>query len=134
MHMWKPWHRIRSPRSGGWSTAALAGAFFFLATGRVADPTQTQRLALLAMGALYGLAVLGLLRLFRVRAFGLVVAGLLAGPVPLAVLTPVPENPQDLGVLWLAAAVLGALIGTLDWMRLGSSSGREGPGTSATLD
>ncbi len=115
--MWKPWKRDAGPSSGGWSTAVLAGAFFFLATGRIADPTQTQRLALLVMGALYGLAVLGLLRLFRVRGFGLVVAGMLAGPVPLALLMPVPENPADIGILWLAA-VLGALIGALEWMRL----------------
>lgn len=93
----------------------LAGAFSALAM-RVAGEGGG-RLALLLFGALYGLAVLGLLRLFRAPGFGLVVAGLFCGPVPAALLVQEPLKAEDRGGAWVGLALFGALLGALEWAR-----------------
>jgi hypothetical protein len=110
--------------------AALAGAFFVLCTVRVGEPAQN-RLVLLVLGGLYGVSVLGLLRAFRVAPFGLPWAGLLAGPVPVALLMTEEWSQDDRGGALFLAALLGVLIGVLEWARIRRAArgeaGRSGP-------
>jgi len=99
--------------------AGLAGAFFVLAAGRVSEPGEPNRLELLGLGWLYGVAVLGLVRCFPVASWGLPLAGLLCGPVPAALLLPAADLAEDERcVLWLLCALLGLLIGALECARL----------------
>ena len=108
---------------GGWGTAMLAGAFVLFAFGRADEPKNAgHALGLLAFGALYGLAVLGVLRLFRTRRFGLIAAGLIAGPVPLAVLQDASTSKdQRLGAV-VFACLFGLALGVLEWARTSDSS------------
>jgi len=96
--------------------AMLAGAFFVLALARLASDDGT-RLGSLIFGALYGLAVVGLIRLFRIAPWGLWFAGIFAGPVPAALLVPRGADTSETGGLWVACAVFGLLIGGLEHAR-----------------
>jgi hypothetical protein len=108
------WNRLKRALAGT-GTAMLAGAFFFVVVGRIDRLPPVGALALI--GAVYGAAVLGLVRLFRARTWGLAVAGLLSGPVPVAVLAGSGGSPDERGGIVALAAVLGTLIGLLEWAR-----------------
>ena len=74
--------------------------------------------ALALGGALYGLAVLGLMRVFGARRWGLAIAGLLAGPVPAAVLfVSAQTSKEERGGVVFLGCVLGLLLGLLEWNR-----------------
>lgn len=103
----------------------LAGAFYMLALGRILDEGG-ERLGLLLWGALYGLAVVGLVRLFRVAPFGYVVAGFLCGPVPAALLIQEPIAAEERGGYWFVLALLGLFVGALEWARV-RAAGRTAP-------
>lgn len=97
---------------------SLCGAFVLLALVAGSEPDQANRLAALLLGGLYGASVVGLLRLFRISRFGLPFAGLVAGPVPFALLHPPGDKPaEDVGGILLLAALMGALIGIVEWAR-----------------
>ncbi len=100
--------------------ALLAGAFLGVTGARLLDDGAEGggRFGALLVGALYGLAVLGLLRLFRVAPWGLVVAGAVAGPVPLALLIPKSLPEEERGGAWLALSFLGLVIGLLELARI----------------
>lgn len=102
--------------------AGMAGAFVALTLGRTNPEEFHARLPLLILGGLWGVAVVGLIRLFRVRpwAFGLV--GFLCGPVPTFLLGPgrearEAEQGDRLGI-WLVLSLLGMLIGLLETARV----------------
>ena len=103
---------------GGFGTAMLAGGLFAVFVGRMGPETGRAHVPLLLVfGAVYGLAVLGLMRLFGTRKGGHAVAGLLAGPLPAALLLGAAEGQEERGGLLLAGALLGLLIGLLEWVR-----------------
>jgi hypothetical protein len=102
----------------GLAPAVLGGAFFALAFFAVVEP-GAKALGGLVVGALWGAAVVGLIRLFRVAPWGYAVAGLLCGPIPLLVLTLGDEpSGEDRFALWLIGAVFGLLIGLLEQARV----------------
>lgn len=110
----------------GWGTALYAGALFAVVAGRVADPQGgLGAILVLAMaGALYGLGVLGLMRVFGARRWGLIVAGALCGPVPAVLLFISPQTPEgDRGGVWFFGVVVGLVLGLLEWNR----TAREAP-------
>ena len=72
-------------------------------------PAETHRLELLGLGWLYGVVVLGLIRIFPVAPRGRPLAGLLCGPVPAALLLPADLDADERRVLWLLGALLVAL-------------------------
>jgi hypothetical protein len=73
-------------------------------------------------GTTYGLAVFGVMRLFETRAGGNLVAGLLAGHLPAALLLGAAAGREERGGLLPA----GALLGALEWARpLGAEGGGE---------
>lgn len=98
----------------GWGTAMLTGAFAFVVGGRLGSAPLP---GLAVGGALYGLAVLGLIRLFPVRGWGLPVAGLLCGPVPISLLAGRGGEPGERFGVALIFAGLGLLLGLLEWAR-----------------
>ncbi len=94
----------------------LTGAFYWAVVLRVHEPQPL--IQLLLFGAIYGVGVLLLLRLFAVRSWGLAVAGMLCGPFPLAVLTsPSATNAEQWGGGVAAGILLGLLVGLLEWAR-----------------
>jgi hypothetical protein len=102
----------------GYGTAMLAGALTVFGLVRTLDPKGLgQALGLLVAGALYGLGVLGVLRLFRARGAGLLAAGLIAGPVPLAVLQQASSKPEDRAFGLVVAMLFGLALGALEWAR-----------------
>jgi len=108
---------------GGVHHAGLAGAFVFLAM-LATDPSAKLATSFL-LGGVYGIGVLALIRLFRVSPCAYPVAGLIAGPVPAALFLARSLEGEEWGGIWLLLALLGALIGTLEWarMRLDRASG-----------
>jgi hypothetical protein len=90
----------------------LAGAFFALGIVRLSEPSQS-RLALILVGGLYGVAVLGLMGLFRVERWAHLVTGVLAGPVPAALLVPASAGKEAAGMIALGA-LFGLLLGALE--------------------
>jgi hypothetical protein len=110
--------------SSGWGQALLAGALFTIFVGRLeASSGRGAVVGLGIAGALYGLAVLALIRLFHTRSFGLLAAGLLAGPLPIAVLLGLETPSQDRAAMLVLCAPLGLLIGALEWARTGAGRG-----------
>ncbi len=113
---------------GGLTPSALAGAFFLLTLGRVTEPGQANRLALLLLGGLYGVGVVGLIRLFRVAPWAYPLAGLFCGPVPLALVLNRNMGGDERGGLWILSALLGLLIGALEWARVRREEGNSAAG------
>lgn len=102
----------------GWGTAMLAGALFVVFVGRMSGETTRAAVPLLGLvGAVYGLAVLGLIRLFGTRSFGYPVAGLLAGPLPAALMIGARAAEGDRAGVLLAGSLLGLFVGLLEWAR-----------------
>ena len=106
--------------------AMLAGAFGAL--GQRISEEGGNRLGLMLAGAFYGLAVVGLVRLFRVGSFGYLVAGFFCGPVPAALLVqePIAGTDEERGGFWFALALFGLLVGALEWARA-RAAGRGAP-------
>lgn len=98
--------------------AALAGGLFLAAFGAVQSPGKPVLGALL-VGALCGVVVAGLLRLFRVAPFGYPVAGLFCGPVPFLLLSARSvQGSDERAAVWLVSALFGLLVGALEWARV----------------
>ncbi len=98
--------------------AGLAGAFLFLAAVRVNEPAQSNRFGLLLVGWLYGIGVLGLIRLFHVAPWCYPWVGLVAGPVPLALFLNSGASSDERAGLWLGTALVGFLVGLIEWGRV----------------
>lgn len=92
--------------------AGLAGGF--LGAAVVAAQPGGTGLPGLVVGWLYGVVVGGALRLFRVPPGAYPLTGLLAGPLPIALLTPVHADAEARGLVWLGA-VAGLVIGCVEW-------------------
>jgi hypothetical protein len=115
--------RLRSLLRGDWAASVLTGVFFTLVLLRIEEPHGRFEVAL--VGAVYALCVHGLMGLFGVRRWGWAVAGFLAGPVPLAILsTPKPEEAGERAGILLLAALFGLLIGLVRWAREARRSDR----------
>jgi hypothetical protein len=94
----------------------LCGAFLALVLFQL-EPAEGSRVVSLLLGWLYGVAVAGLMRFFRVAPWAYPLLGLLCGPVPFALLVPGSTTRDERGALWAMTAVLGLLIGLLEWAR-----------------
>lgn len=90
---------------------ALASGTLCLALG-AAHEGPVAGLALGLLGALFGLYVSGVIRLFPVHPGGFALVGLLVGPLPLAF---IGRGSGDSGGMLLFGMVLGALLGLLEW-------------------
>lgn len=109
--------------SSGWGQAMLAGGLFSIFIGRMQPESGRAAVVVLGLaGALYGLAVLALIRLFHTRSFGLLAAGLLAGPLPIAFLIGPDASGEDRAGMLVLCALLGLLIGALEWARTTTKS------------
>lgn len=106
--------------------ATLAGAFFFMILGRVDDPGAS-RVGMLLLGGLYGIGIVGLIRLFRIAPWGYPVVGLLAGPLPLALLVTVDMSKNDRGGALVLTALLGVFVGLVEWARVRAERGPADP-------
>lgn len=102
---------------GGLMPTGLAGAFLALTVGRVSAPGETSRIVLLILGWLYGVAVIGLLRLIPVSPWCYPWVGMIVGPVPFALLVNAGAEDGERGMLWLATALVGFLLGLIEWGR-----------------
>ena len=100
----------------GLMPAGLAGAFFALTI--LAKEPGASRIGLLLAGWLLGVAIVALIRLFKVAPWAYPLAGLVCGPVPVALITWSSAEPEEWFGVWLLCALLGALIGTLELARL----------------
>lgn len=104
----------------GLMPAGLAGAFFLLTAmareigGQSHVPARI--LMALVAGWLLGVAVVGLIRLFRVAAWAYPLAGLICGPVPFAVLGG-KMGDDEWGGIWFLSSLFGAVVGTLEFAR-----------------
>jgi len=113
----------------GWATAMITGGLYVLALAAMMPEFDPRRaVEPLLVGAFYGLAVLALLRVLRARSWGLPVAGLLAGPVPVILLLAAQVPAEERPGLVLLGCLGGVLIGLLDWSRTaaGRAEGRSG--------
>lgn len=106
--------------------AFLAGGFFLLAAGRLAHDPSAGRLGLLLAGGLYGVGVVGLIRLFPIAPWAYFVAGFLCGPIPAALLVGRSMGEEDRAGFWLLTALLGLLVGLLETARVHLRRGSEG--------
>ena len=97
------WLRLPSGLAGGFLGAAV-----------VAGQPGGTGLPGLVIGWLYGVVVGGTLRLFRVPPGAYPLAGVLAGPLPIALLTPVGAGADARGLVWLGA-IAGLVIGLVEW-------------------
>jgi hypothetical protein len=120
--------RLRALLADAWP-AMLAGAFFMLTVFR-SSGDEGGRAAALLVGALYGVAVLGLVRLFRARSFGYLVAGTLSGPVPAALLLPDALPAAERGGACFVAAFLGLCVGLLEWAKVRRAAPGDAPRAS----
>lgn len=91
---------------------ALAGAMLGATLAGV-SPGGTGLPGLVA-GWLYGIVVSALVRLFRVPPPAYPLAGLVAGPVPLALLMPTDAPEADRAVIWIGLFA-GLVIGCVEW-------------------
>jgi hypothetical protein len=102
--------------AGGWWAALWAGAFFFVFVGRLEESHPIGQMAI--FGALYALAVHGLMHVFGVRRWGWVVAGFLCGPLPASILwEPRPDQSEERAGGLLVSLIFGVLLGLLQWAR-----------------
>jgi len=97
------WIRIPSGLTGGCLGAMVVAA----------QPDGTG-LPGFVIGWLYGVVVGGGLRIFRVPPGAYPLAGLLAGPLPIALLMPAGASADARGLVWLGA-LAGIVIGLVEW-------------------
>ncbi len=109
--------RVRSFLEG-LMPGGLVGGFFGLTLLRVIDPAEAARLPAFLLGWLYGVGVVGLIRLFRVAPGVYPLVGLVCGPVPVALLFQAETKADERATLWLFSALLGLLIGSVEWARV----------------
>ncbi len=124
----------RIQRVRAWCTASLpaavTGAFFLLGTSTVlaGEFGPVHALLLLAVGGIYGMAIRAVMGFFPVDRWGLVVAGLLSGPIPGGLILSLRRRTWsgrgDRGGGWLFALLLGVLVGVVE----GGVGGRRAPG------
>lgn len=107
---WKKARAILAAPSG------LAGAFFTTILFNLVSE-QGNPVGGLLIGWIYGVAVGGLMRLFRVKSGALPLVGLLCGPVPFLILFSAASSLEDRGGAVLSSALLGLVIGLLEWAR-----------------
>jgi hypothetical protein len=108
--------RLRALLAGDWLVSVWTGAVFGLLIGRLEQPNPI--LVVMAFGGLYALAVHGLMGLFGVRRWGWLVAGVLAGPFPFALLFAHGRVTQDERGGGIAMGMLlGLLLGLVRWAR-----------------
>jgi len=121
--------RVRRWLAGDWVASMWTGALLALAVGRIEKPNPVP--GLLLLGAAYALAVHGLMMLFGVRRWGWVVAGLLCGPAPFALLMAhgVPAGEAGGGVV--LGALLGVLLGLVRWAREARRADRAARGAAS---
>jgi hypothetical protein len=86
----------------------------FLGAAVVAGQPGGTGLLGLVLGWLYGVVVGAVMRLFRVPPGAYPLTGLLAGPVPIALLVPSSASPETRGLVWLGA-IFGLVIGLVEW-------------------
>ncbi|HED67053.1 MAG TPA: hypothetical protein ENJ09_16035 [Planctomycetes bacterium] len=110
---------------GSINQAGMAGAFLFFV---LLVQEKGPRVGHLILGWFYGIAVLGLIRLFRVRPWAYGVIGLLAGPVPAAVLFGKDVEGGEWAGVWLMGAVFGLLVGLIECARVQRRATGEEPG------
>ncbi|NOT30376.1 MAG: hypothetical protein HOP15_08000 [Planctomycetes bacterium] len=103
--------------------SGLGGAFLGLALFQM-NP-GSNRLAGLVVGWLYGISVWGLMRVLSVAPAWAWLAGIFAGPIPIALLMPRDTPAGERGVI-LIGALLGCLLGLLE-MAHSRRSARAGP-------
>lgn len=105
--------------------SALAGAFFLLSFVKIFQPDARPG-QLLVVGAICGVVVVGLVRLFRVAPWGYPAAGFVCGPVPIFLVMQrgqdEPAAPDDRLAIWLFSALFGLLVGFLEWARVRRSA------------
>lgn len=111
--------------------SGLVGAFFLLVVGRFTEPGHSNRLALFAFGWLYGVGVLALIRLFRVTPGVYPLVGLVCGPVPVALIANAGMEKGELGGLGVLTALLGVIVGTIEWARVRRADGAAEPDSGA---
>lgn len=92
--------------------SGLAGGF--LGAALVAAQPGGIGILGLGFGWLYGLAVSGLIHLFRVPPGAYPLVGLLAGPVPFALLLGRQAEAEPRGLVWVGAFA-GLLLGLVEW-------------------
>jgi hypothetical protein len=103
--------------------AGLGGAFFFLAM--LAQEAESPHLVNLVVGWLYAVAIVGLMRLFRVVPAAYPLVGLLCGPVPLALFVARSMTGEEWGGFLLLGAAFGCIVGLLEWARIRALDGQE---------
>jgi len=94
----------------------MVGAFFALIL-RFQDPENANRFGLLLVGSLYGIAVVGLVRLFRVAPWCYPIVGLVCGPVPFALLAHPGMEEELRGGMLPLTAIFGLIVGFVEWGR-----------------
>lgn len=94
--------------------AGLAGALFFL----VLLVREEGTVGHLLLGWFYGIAVLGLIRLFRIRPWAYAVVGLITGPVPAALLFGANAAENEWAGIWLVSALFGLVVGLIECARV----------------
>ncbi len=91
--------------------SGLGGAFLGLALFQL--ESGNNRIAGVVVGWLYGVSVWGLMRLLPVAPGWTWLAGVFAGPIPIALLMPAGTPTDERGVILLGALV-GGLLGLLE--------------------
>ena len=94
---------LPSPLAGAMLGATLAG----ISPGGTGFPG-------LVVGWLYGIVVCALVRVFRVPVGAYPLAGLIAGPVPFALLMPPGASEADRSVIWVGLFA-GLILGCVEW-------------------
>lgn len=108
--------------------AGLGGAFLGLTLFQL-NP-GSNRLAGLVVGWLYGISVWGLMRVFPIGPRWTWLAGILAGPIPFALLMPTDTPAAERSVI-LLGCLAGGLLGLLEVACSGRApGGRSREGTS----
>lgn len=118
--------RLRRWLAGDWVVSVWTGALVALVVGRIERPHPVP--GLLLLGGLYALAVHGLMQLFGLRRWGWVVAGLVSGPVPFALLwSQQGGSAEERGGGVVAGLLLGVLLGLVRWARESRRADRTAP-------
>jgi hypothetical protein len=110
--------------------AGLGGAFLGLALFQLGEGGN--RIAGLVVGWLYGISVAGLMRLLPVPPGWYWLAGIFAGPIPIALLMSNGTPANERGVI-LVGALVGLLLGLLESASARRSAGLRTPPAQSPL-
>ena len=104
--------------------AGLVGSFFLL-TFAASEAFEVRVPRLVVGGAfvavagwLLGVVVVAIIRRFRVAPWAYPIAGLFSGPIPFVLLFARSTTKEEWGGVWLVSALLGAMIGFVEWARV----------------